>query len=80
MSKETIVFISGILLVIVPFLGIPQAWRTYAIAAIGVLLVFIGYVLRRGVYLKFIERSSGERGTDSFVETTDKLFDDSKIQ
>jgi hypothetical protein len=80
MSKETIVFISGILLIIVPFLGIPLEWRTYIIAALGALLVCVGYALRRGVYLKFIERESGERGTDSFVETTDKLFDDSRIQ
>ena len=80
MSKETIVFISGIILTIVPFLGIPLAWRAYAIAALGVLLVFVGYAQRRSLYLKQIERGSGERGTDSFVETTDKLFDDSTIQ
>lgn len=80
MSKETIVFISGILLIIVPFLCIPPAWRSYSIAAIGVLLVFVGYAQRRAVYLKQIERSSGERATDSFVETTDKLFNDSTIQ
>jgi uncharacterized membrane protein len=79
-SKETIVFISGILLIIVPFLGIPLAWRAYAIAALGVLLVFVGYAQRRAVYLKQIERDSGERATDSFVETTDKLFDDNKLQ
>jgi uncharacterized membrane protein len=75
MSKETIVFISGILLIIVPFLGVPLAWREYVIAALGVLLTFIGYALRRGLYLKHIEREDGERATDSFVETTDKLFD-----
>ncbi len=80
MSKETIVFISGILLIIVPFLGVPQVWREYVIAAIGVLLTFIGYALRRGLYLKHIEREGGERATDSFVETTDKLFDDGTLQ
>ena len=80
MSKETIVFISGILLIIVPFLGVPLVWREYTIAALGVLLTFIGYALRRGLYLKYIERSDGERATDSFVETTDKLFDDGTLQ
>ncbi len=80
MSKETIVFISGILLIIVPFLGVPLKWREYVIAALGVLLTFIGYALRRGLYLKHIERDGGERATDSFVETTDKLFSDSTLQ
>ncbi len=80
MSKETIVFISGILLIVVPFLGVPSAWRTYTIVAIGVLLVFVGYAQRRSVYSKHIEREGGERVGDSFVETTDKLFDDSTLQ
>ena len=79
MSKETIVFISGILLVVVPFLGVPLAWRTYAIVSLGVLLVFVGYAQRRSVYLKHIERETGERATDSFVETTDKLFDEGTL-
>ncbi len=80
MSKETIVFISGVLLIIVPFLGIPLQWREYVIAALGVLLIFIGYALRRGMYLRHIEREGGERATDSFVETTNKLFDDGTVQ
>jgi hypothetical protein len=79
-SKETIVFISGILLIVVPFLGVPSAWRTYTIVVLGVLLVFVGYAQRRSVYLKQIEREGGERVGDSFVETTDKLFDDSTLQ
>ncbi len=74
MSKETIVFVGGLLLIVVPFLGIPLAWREYMVAAMGVLFTFVGYALRRGVYLKHIERDDGERATDSFVETTDKLF------
>ncbi len=80
MSKETIVFISGILLIVVPFLGVPLAWRTYTIVSLGVLLVFVGYAQRRSVYLRQIEKASGERVADSFVETTDKLFDDSTLQ
>lgn len=80
MSKETIVFISGILLTIVPFLGVPVVWRQYAIFAIGVLLVLIGYVLRRGVYLRQIDRGNGERGSDSFMETTEVLFDESTLK
>ena len=74
MSKETLVFLIGILLLIVPFLGIPEDWRQYAIAAFGAILVFIGYALRRAAFFRRIERQDGERATDSFVETTETLF------
>jgi uncharacterized protein (DUF58 family) len=73
MSKETFIFIAGILLTIIPFLGVPLMWRQYVIFGIGVLLIFIGYVLRRKVFLERIDMGDGERGTDSFVETTEKL-------
>jgi hypothetical protein len=76
MSKETLVFLLGIFLTLVPFLGVPEAWRQYAIAAIGAVLVLIGYMLRRSLYLARIDRGNGERGTDSFVETTEPLFQD----
>lgn len=80
MSKETLVFISGILLTIIPFLGVPESWRQYAVVGIGVLLILIGYILRRAVYLSRLDKGNGERGTDSFVETTETLFDDHKLE
>lgn len=74
MSKETLVFIFGILLLIVPFLGVPEQWRQFTIVAIGVGMVFIGYSLRRKAFFERIDKGDGERVTDSFVETTEKLF------
>lgn len=80
MSKETLVFIGGIILTILPFLGIPETWgRTIAIA-LGVILIFIGYALRRAKYLAQIDQGNGERRNDSFVETTQPLFDDRTVQ
>ena len=79
MSKETLVFLFGIILTILPFLGVPLLWRQYAIFAIGVLLIIIGYVLRRKVLLEKIDHGNCERGTDSFVETTEKLFDQEAV-
>jgi heme/copper-type cytochrome/quinol oxidase subunit 4 len=75
MLKETLVFVCGILLTIVPFLGIPQSWRQYAVLAMGVLLIMVGYALRRAVYLSQLDRGDGERGNESFMETTEKLFE-----
>lgn len=74
MSKETLVFVIGLLLVITPFLGIPEDWRINIIVFLGAVLIFTGYGLRRGVYLRHTDRGNGERVTDSFVETTEKLF------
>jgi hypothetical protein len=76
MTKETLVFFTGILLIIVPFLGVPELWRISLIVFLGVVLVLTGYGLRRNVYLNHIDKGNGERGTDSFVETTEKLFDE----
>lgn len=80
MSKETTVFLLGILLIVLPFLGLPELWKQYAVSAIGALLVIIGYLLRLALYLKRIDRGNGERGTDAFVETADSLLEDNSSQ
>lgn len=80
MSKETLIFCFGILLTIIPFLGIPETWRQYSIFAIGVVLIFVGYALRRAVYLSRIDYGNGERGVDSFIESTEPLFEEDRIQ
>ena len=72
--KETLVFLFGILLTIVPFVGVPELWRQYAIMGMGMLMVVIGYLLRRKLYLERIDHGNGERGEDSFIETTEQLF------
>lgn len=64
MSKETLTFLLGISLLLIPFLGVPEAWKQYAIAAIGAILVLIGYALRRDVFLRLIQTEDGERATD----------------
>jgi len=76
MTKETFVFLLGIFLTLIPFLGVPELWRQYAVMGIGFLLILVGYILRRAVYLSRIDKGNGERGTDSFVETTEPLFPD----
>jgi len=78
--KETIVFVSGLLLTIIPFTGVPEVWRQNAVLGIGILLVLIGYALRRNVYLREIDHGNGERGTDSFVETTETLFEERAVE
>jgi hypothetical protein len=74
-TKESFVFIIGLVLTIAPFLGIPENWRFVLISLLGIALIFIGYALRRSVYLVEIDRGNGDRGNNSFVETTEKLFE-----
>lgn len=80
MSKETLVFFVGMLLTLVPFLGVPESWKQYTIASIGILLVIVGYLLRRSLYYSKIDHGNGERGDESFVETTQQLFTEKELK
>jgi len=80
MSKETLVFIIGIILTLVPFLGVPESWKQYVVAALGAFLIIVGYLLRRALYYTRIDHGNGERGDESFVETTQQLFADRELQ
>jgi len=80
MSKETLVFICGILLTIIPFLGIPEDWRRYSILGVGILLIIIGYALRRAIYYNRMDHGNGERGSDAFIETTNTLFESNELK
>ncbi len=80
MTKETLVFVLGICLTVLPFLGVPELWKQYMVAGTGVILIIVGYALRRHLFLLKIDRGNGERGNDSFVETTKQLFDERELQ
>ena len=72
MSKESLVFTIGILLLIIPHLGLPDTWKSYFFIGGGALLVLVGYSLRKAAYLRSIETEHGVRSTDSFVEHVGK--------
>jgi hypothetical protein len=72
MSRESIVFTVGLLVLIVPHLGLPEVWKTYFFFVAGALLVMAGYSLRRAAYVRSIEKEHGVRSTDSFVEHAPK--------
>jgi len=69
MSRESLVFLLGIIIFFTPSLGLPDAWKFYILSGSGLLLMVIGYLLRRAAYLRTIETETGERVTDSFVES-----------
>ncbi len=68
MSKETLVFVIGFLVLVNPFLGLPREYKEWVLIGCGILLMIVGYLLRRYAFLKSIEHESGERRSDVFVE------------
>lgn len=68
MSRESIVLLSGIIVTALPYLGIPTEWKRYGFAFFGVLLIALGYSLRRSAFFRSIEISPGERRGEAFVE------------
>lgn len=69
MSRESIVFVVGIMLFFTPHIGIPSDWKMYIYMAAGVVLMLVGYTLRRREWLRRVEREDGERASDSFSES-----------
>ncbi len=75
MTKGTAVFLFGLLLLVVPALGIPLWWKQVFFIATGVILLGIGYAIRRSDYLRTLDDSvTGMRHGETFVETTESLF------
>jgi hypothetical protein len=70
MSKETLVFVIGFLVLVSPFLGVPRNYKDWICIISGGMLMIIGYLLRRYAFLKSIEQAGGERRADAFVENT----------
>ena len=68
MSQESFVFFIGLLVLITPALGIPNAWKEWIFVGLGTLIVIVGYRLRRGRYLRSLETHEGERRAEAFVE------------
>ena len=78
MSKESLILILGIVIFFTPSLGVPSEWKSYILSGSGILLVIIGYLLRRAAYLRSTERENGERATDSYVESSKRMHTNSE--
>ena len=72
MSRESLVILFGIIVFFTPSLGIPEDWKGYIFTGVGILLIIVGYILRRSAYLRSTDSGNGTRATDSFVESAKK--------
>lgn len=68
MSQESLIFLLGVAVMTTPLLGVPNAWKQWVFVGLGVVIVIIGYRLRRAAYIRSIETEKGERRGDAFVE------------
>jgi hypothetical protein len=68
MSKETLVFVLGTLIFFGSFLGLPNEYKEWIFIISGIILMVVGYRLRRNAFLKSLDRK-GERRGDAFVES-----------
>ena len=69
MSRESLVLLLGCLVFFVPSLVIPEDWKDYLLVGSGMLLILLGFLLRRSSYVRKIDKGNGEIGTDSFTES-----------
>ncbi len=75
MTKGTLVFLLGLVTIVLPSLGIPMIWKQVLFAVMGLVFVGIGYSIRRSQYLSTLENDGTVRTAETFVETTEPLFD-----
>ena len=75
MSRESLVFLLGVVVFLLPIVGVPPLWKEYALSVVGALLIVIGFSLRRSAYHRKIDRGNGEKRTDSFVESQPDLIE-----
>lgn len=68
MSRESFVFVLGFVVFFTSFLGIPRDWKEYVFIGTGIVLMILGFHLRRTAFLRSIEDGSGERRSEAFVE------------
>jgi len=73
MTRESLVFILGIAVVLAPYVGVPNSWKRTASLVLGLLIALLGYQLRRRAYLRSIATTSGERVTDVYAEQVEAV-------
>lgn len=79
MSKETTVFIFGILVFFVPFLGFPREYKEWILIVVGGLLTILGYRLRRLAFLRSLDDGTGGKRGEVFTESSAKDTQETQI-
>lgn len=75
MTRESLVFSIGIIIFLTPFLGVPRDLKEYVFLACGMILMVVGFMLRRAAFFRSIERERGEHRSDAFSESAEQAHD-----
>lgn len=68
MSRESFVFCVGLIVFLTPFLGLPREYKNWIVIGSGVLLMLLGYQLRRRRFLMSLLKGDERKG-DAFAES-----------
>lgn len=69
MSRESLVFVVGFFVFLIPFLSIPRDFKEWFFIGAGAVLMIIGISLRRRAFFRSLEDESGGRVSDVFAES-----------
>lgn len=69
MSRESLVFVLGFIIFLMPFLGIPRDSKEYFYGGAGIFLMLIGFALRRSAFFRSITEEGGDRASSAFAES-----------
>lgn len=67
-TKEKIIICLGVWVIILPFLGFPESWKTVLFALTGIVLAYIGALLYKSAHAQ-AHSNSIETKTGTFTET-----------
>lgn len=70
MTREVLVSFLGLIVALVPFLGIPRDIKDWIFAAMGTLIVLFGISLRHSRYLRSVVGIRSELRSDMFPESS----------
>jgi len=68
MSKSRILFILGILIAVLPYLGFPYFWKNLLFTLLGLGLAFFAYMIHRESNTEINERKSFENFSENNFE------------
>ena len=72
MSREMSIIVLGIWVMIVPYLGVPSAWRTILLVLSGAVIAVIGFLLRGQTFSKPHNKKTDHH---PFQENTARMSD-----
>ena len=66
--KTKIVFALGVLLILLPFTGFPESWKSFFDVIFGLALGFVGYSMHKEAMLTVVGKPSAVSSPKPFVE------------